>query len=103
MYVFQKTAGRGWNVTLSCLWLLLVAYQAAYVSCDEYDNQILPGQLLFAPKRLLSCGSCLTATVATFYLQQQMNVSPIKVTLQKKRWLGDETLKMIVGRNVTTR
>ena len=32
-----------------------------------------------------------------------MNVSPIKVTLQKKRWLGDETLKMIVGRNVTTR
>ena len=65
MYVFQKTAGRGWNVTLSCLWLLLAVYQAAYVSCDEYDNQILPGQLLFAPKQLLSSGSCLTTTAAT--------------------------------------
>ena len=52
----------GWNVMLSCLRLL---YQASYVSCDEYDNQILPGQLLFALKRLLSSGSCLTATVAT--------------------------------------
>ena len=57
---------RGWNVTLLCLWLLLAVYQAAYVSCDECDNQNLPGQLLFAPKRLLSSGSCLTATVATW-------------------------------------
>ena len=57
---------RRWNVTLSCLWLLLAVYRAAYASCDEYDNQILPGQLLFAPERLLSSGSCLTATVATW-------------------------------------
>ena len=45
-----------------CLWLLLVVYQASYTCCDEYDN-IFPGQLLFAPERLLSSRSCLTANV----------------------------------------
>ena len=55
-----------WNVTLPCLWLLLAVYRAACASCDECENQILPGQLLFVPKQLLSSGSCLTVTVATW-------------------------------------
>lgn len=51
---------------MECYALVFVVVTCSLSSCNEYDNQVLPGQLLFAPERLLSSGSCLTATVATW-------------------------------------